>query len=268
MAFGRLPNFRINNLTTTIAISCCLAVTPAFAAEVNFNIEEKGGSVNQTLAVATGKVLIKSAGGDPGRDLFFSADGEQLYVIDHRNKSYMLIDNRVVDEVAALMESLSGAVENQQGVLSDLLGTFGINSKPAEAQAKMQDSGRDLDINGYRCRLFQAHVEQQIQSEVCISDNSWLKLAEPEYDTVRTFASFGNRLLNKAGDLLSALGMTLPPLKIASTTGVPVAMHSARDQLKVRLTGINPAVSDANSPANAYRLPEGYTRSAIPFTSG
>jgi len=84
---------------------------------------------------------------------------------------------------------------------------------------------------------------------------------------LRNFTAFGNQLLNKAGDLLKALGMSVPPLQISSSNGLPVAMHSTKGKLKVRLMSVG-KTSEANAKAANYKLPVGYTRSVIPFTSG
>jgi len=74
-------------------------------------------------------VLLQRVGGDPLKDLFFHASSMQLFVIDHHDKSYLLIDQRTIDAVSALIQSLSGAVENQQGVLADMPGTLVLKTK-------------------------------------------------------------------------------------------------------------------------------------------
>lgn len=248
-------------------LSIALLIFPVgagYAASVDFAIDDQGRKISQLLEVAGSKVFLRGAGGDSTQDLLFDAEKNVLFVIQHKDKSYLQIDDRVIDEVAALVDSVSGAVENQQGVLSDLLTTFGINAEKQPEVAPMRKTERSLNIAGFPCRLFQAHLNGEMQSEMCIAGNGALQLSAGDFATVRQFFTFGTRLMNRAGKLLSALGMTLPPMELAATDGLPIGMHSPEQKLKVMLSGVNAAALDSSN----YRLPAGYTRSSIPFTSG
>lgn len=246
-------------------LSACLTIPwiPAGAAVVSYAIEEQGRVIPQQAEVDAGKVLVKGAGGDRGQDVYFDATRNVLYVINHLDRTYLLIDERVINEVGALVESVAGAVENQQGVLADLLGTLGINSESAPPPASLRDTGEKLTIGGFPCRLYQAHRSSALESEVCVADNAALGLQELDFKTLRGFLRFGNYLMNRAGKLVEALGLSLPPMDFGDTPGLPIGMHSAPRQLKVRVSSIA-----QGGAAGAYRIPSGYTRSTIPFTSG
>lgn len=240
-----------------------LSVGHAGAAVVSYAIEDQGRLIPQQAEVGSGKVLVKAAGGDRGQDVLFDATRNVLFVINHRDRSYLVIDERVINEIGALVSSVSGAVENQQGVLADLLGTFGISGEPVPPAASLRDTGQSLTIGGYPCRLFQAHRASALESEVCVADNTALRLADPDFRTLRGFLRFGNHMLNRAGQLLDALGLSLPQVDIADTPGLPIGMHSPQRNLKVRVS----AIGDGGD-AGGYRIPDGYSRGTIPFTSG
>lgn len=235
----------------------------ASAAVVSYAIEEQGRKIPQQAEVAAGKVLVKAAGGDRQQDILFDATKNRLFVINHRDRTFLLIDERVINEVGVLMESVAGAVENQQGVLADLLGTLGISSDSAPPPASLRDTGQSLTINGYPCRLYQAHRSTNLESEVCVADNAALGLQEIDFKTLRRFLHFGNHMLNRAGKLIDALGLSLPQMDFGDTPGLPIGMHSPPRKLKVRVSGIS-----QGGAAGSYRIPADYTRSTIPFTSG
>ncbi len=250
-------------LAVTVA---ALLVLPRLspAAVVDYAIEEQGRVIPQKAEISARRVVVREAGGDPDQDLLFDAGKNILLAINHRDRSYLQIDERVINEVAELMDTVSGAVENQQGVLSDLLGTLGIQGEDkGPPPAALRDTGQQLTIAGYACRLYQSHRQGQLESEICVADNGQLSLAEGEFQALRGFLRFGNTMLNKAGPLIEALGLNLPRVDFADTPGLPIGIHSAPRQLKVRVGGIQ-----AGGAADSYQLPAGYTRSAIPFTSG
>ncbi len=237
--------------------------TSIYAAEVKFVVEERGQVVNQVAQVTTTKVFIKASGGDPQRDLLFDASRQTLFVVEHRDRSYLQIDNQTIDEVAALIDSASGVVESQQGVLSDLLSTFGLSGEPEKPIAELRDSGRQLNIGGYSCQLHQAHLEGKLNFEICVADNQALNLRPEEFSALREFLLFSNRLQNKADKLLSVLGLDLPKMNLNQSSGLPIGMHSPSQGLKVRISAI-----DAEVIPPAHSLPSGYTRSEIPLISG
>jgi hypothetical protein len=237
-----------------------LGVSRLQAASIEYSIEERGNTIQQTANVKENKVQIKAAGGDPGRDMLFDAERQILFVVDHRNRTYTQIDNRTIDEVAALMDSVSTVVGSQQGVLADLLGTLGMDAE-TEPRAKLFDAGRELQIGDYSCHLFQSHLNSTLQSEICIADNSSLKLSPADFTTLRVFFQFGNRILLRAGKLLTVFGLIVPEMNLEGSTGLPIGLHSAKDQLKVRVIRI---LAGASTNAN-YQLPPGYARASIPF---
>ncbi len=230
------------------------------AATVEFTIEDRGKNITQVAAVSDHKVEIKSVGGDPKRDMLFDAAQHRLISIDHRSKSYTLIDKNTINQVAALMDSVSSVVGSQQGVLADLLGTLGVDSD-STPRPKMTDAGRDLTIGNYSCRLYQSHLQSILQSEICIAENSMLKLNAADFQTLRIFLQFTNLILIKAGKLLTVLGVVVPEMNLEGSTGLPIGMHSAKDNLKVRVSRI----TADSSPQISTNLPAGYTRENIPF---
>lgn len=249
-------------LTTCLAT---LIILPgaAYCATVNYTIEDSGDLIPQTAMVHGKVVQVKAAGGDPNKDILYHADRQILLVIDHRQRNYMQIDNKTIDEVAVLVESVSGVVESQQGVLSDLLGTLGVSGEKKKI-AKMSKTSQQLNINGYSCQLYQAHMDKQLESEICVAENSALKMSSEDFDTMRGFLDFGNRMLLRAGKLLTALGLTLPEMNLGGTSGLPIGMHSVKDKLKVRVTGVDKTAG----AAIPFGFPAGYSRASIPFTSG
>ncbi len=240
----------------------------AHASSLEFLIEEQGRKIKQTTQVENDRVIIRKAGGDPGTDILFDATGNILFVIDHKNKSYMRIDDKIVAEISALMNTVSDVVGTQQNVFADLLSTFGIGGKTKpgnkpKPKITLLDSGRDLRIGGAKCRLFQAIRDKQLQAEACFNQASELDINATEYASLKKFADFANNLLSNASSLLDALGLVIPAVEMQSVPGVPVGLNDQLGQRKVKLVEVN-----GIQGLGGMRVPDGYTQTPIPFTSG
>ena len=258
-----LPDFR--NLTKTVfatTVIWLLSINLGWALHVEFLVEEGGRSIPQVAEVQGDFIRVQRAGGDPSQEMLFNANRDILLIVNHKDKSYLQIDYPTIDQVAAIMDSVSTAVESQQGVLSDLLSTFGLAGEK-EIKATLKDTGKNLTIAGYSCRLLQAHLESKLQSEICVAENNQLNIAEKEFATLRQFMQFGNRLLDKGGRLLTTMGIRLPEINLDKVPGVPIGMHTPGQKLKVRVSKINSIQTDFQ-----FGIPKGYRKTAIPFIAG
>lgn len=236
------------------------------AATLDFVLEQQGSRIDQAILVANDEALIKGAGGDPTIDLLFQSSPRRLLVIDHRGKSYMRIDEKVIAEVAVLADTVSQAVASQKGVLSDLFSTFGFDDGAESSSANSQaltDSGRTLQIGGFDCRLYQALEKKRLMAEVCFAAADKLKMPPVARETIKNYADFANRLVTQAGKLLELLGLQLPRVGMANLPGVPIGMHAPDQQLKAKLVRIDPEARHEKT-----LLPRGYSQQPIPFTSG
>jgi len=240
------------------------SMASSFAATIDFSIEERGKTVSQKAQVSKGRALVANAGDDPNQDLLFVESKRQLVIINHKSRSYMVINDQVIDEIAEISNSVGTVIESQKGVLGDLMSTFGLEQQEKKPRAEMKDAGRVLEINGFRCSLYQSFRDQQIDSELCMAENDQLKISTTDYNTLVEFMDFADNMLNRAGPLISALGLTLPQMSMPGARGLPIGMHSAKQQLKVRITGVD----NSGGQGVNYNVPEGYSRSAVPFTSG
>ncbi|MBX2867389.1 MAG: hypothetical protein KTR18_01850 [Acidiferrobacterales bacterium] len=261
------PYFLCRWQIVSVVVMMLIGLT-VHASSLEFLIEEQGREIKQTTQVENDRVVIRKAGGDPATDILFDATGNVLFVIDHRKKSYMRIDDKVVAEISALMNTVSDVVGTQQNVFSDLLSTFGIGKKTKpgnkpKPKITLQDSGRDLRIGGAKCRLYQAIRNEQLQAEACFTQASELDINATEYASLKKFAEFANNLLSNAGDLLDVLGVTVPAVAMQSVPGVPVGLNDQIAQRKVKLVEVN-----GIQGLGGMSVPDDYTQTAIPFTSG
>ena len=94
-------------IAVNIGFVAILLFSKCYAATIDYSVKESGNLIIQTANVAANKVYVKGAGGDPNSDVLFDADREILFVIDHRKRSYLQIDNNTINQVTALSKAVS-----------------------------------------------------------------------------------------------------------------------------------------------------------------
>ena len=166
---------------------------------IDFLIEEKGSKLAQSARVQEGRIAVKQAGGNPDLDLIFDSVSMTLFIINQRNNSYYRIDQGVIKKAASMIESLSAVAESQGGVLSDLLGTFGLSEEDEQARIEIVKTDSILSAANIKCQLFQQFKNSQLESELCIAPEQGLGVLGEHYRTLELFYEFGNDLITRAG---------------------------------------------------------------------
>ena len=229
--------------------------------KVEFLIEEQGQLLPQSALVQGRKIYVNQAGGDPNLDLLYEAELQTLYIINHETRSYYRIDQTVVNKAASMIESLSNLAETQQGVLADLLDTLGISNEQGEVNIDVRETSKTLSSANIPCKLIQQYRNNVLEIEFCMASQENLKALGEHYQTLQSFYAFGDRLINKAGSILSNMGMTMPNLSMIEGMGLPIMVYFAEQKSKVVVTGI---LNQTSGPEN-FVIPGGYTQSPIPF---
>lgn len=233
------------------------------AASIEYAISDGGKLIRQTASVSKDSLIVRAAGGDRDKDVIFDAKSDILFVVNHRNRSYFQIDNRTIDQAAAMMESIANTMASSRGVVAEIFGVP-VGDSQTSSLASTIDSGRTLKVGGYPCQLHRTQIEATMVSEICIAEEKSLKLTAGDIKTLRAFFAFSNRLMLRAGTLLTVIGMELPRMTLDAASGLPIALYIAKHDREVRVTRINNAMDNTEPAA----VPKEYTRAQIPFISG
>ncbi len=228
---------------------------------IEFLIEDNGTTLPQTALVQDGKVSVKQIGGDVNQDILFVAGSQTLFIIDHQAKSYYKIDQNVINKVASMVDSLSAVAGAQQGVVSDLLETLGLANEEGEVNIQIVETNKTLSAANIDCKLFQEYRNGRLESELCLAEKNSLGGLGEAYSTLDSLYQFGNQLLNRAGSILSNMGMLIPKLTKLEKEGLPILLYMANEKIKTSLIRIT---NQTSAPEN-FLIPAGYTQTPIPF---
>jgi hypothetical protein len=228
---------------------------------IDFLVEDNGQNLPQTAMVQDGKISVRQVGGDPDQDILFDTAINTLFIIDHLNKSYYRIDQNVIDKVSSMIDSLSTVAESQQGVLSDLMETLGLGQEEEDVDIDIRDTGKTLSAANIECRLFREYRNGNLESELCIASEANLSSLGDHYNTLNSFYEFGDQLINRAGSILTNMGMIVPDVTRLRNEGLPILLYISKEKIK---TGVV-RIKKENSASDNFTLPSGYIQTPIPF---
>ncbi len=229
---------------------------------VDFVIEDNGQRLLQQALLQDRKICVEKVGGEPGKDMLFDASTRTLFIVDHGDRSYYHIDQEVIDKAASLVETVSRVVEDQKGVLADLFQTLGFSEESGDTMVVEEDTRDTMTVADLRCTLFRQFRNGTLEWEMCVSSQDSLSALGAHYGTLNTFYVFGGQLLDRAGNLLSKMGVVLPRAWNPDPEGLPILVHSVEEGVSTRLVGIR---NQEDLAADCLFLPSGYTRTPVPF---
>ncbi len=163
-------------------IPVCLFFHLSVLAGVVFDIENKdhrNGDVSTTHAYAQGKNLKMEIepeeDGKKGEILF---DGEQVIIVDHDEKSYMVFDEEMVNSISgtisqatSMMEqALKNLPEEQRAMAEKMMKQNMPKPKPAKSTRQVKKTGERKKINGYPCIRHDSFNKGQKTRELWVTD--------------------------------------------------------------------------------------------------
>ena len=226
---------------------------------VEFQLQAPDFNQTQVALVQNGKVLVKRVGGNPKRDMLFDSVIEEMYVIDHHQKTFTRIDHALINQVGSIMESMSDLANSEQGVVADLLKSLGVSGEP-ESPVSVSKTDIELKIAGIDCQVVQFFRSEQMISELCSAQLTDIPLGE-DLITMQKLYAFGEKLRSRADKILQVFAVNVPHIKMSSDQVLPIALHSTADGMKTTLRHIR----ESKTPETEFQLPANYQEATIPF---
>jgi hypothetical protein len=226
---------------------------------------------SQPIVIKGGKILAKGAGDGGTMDFIYSANPEQLSIIDHRKRSVMALDERQIDRFAKQTETVQPLLQGFASQLSKLnpkqrakweemlggkvsLDAISQAAQPAPT-TRLVKTGRNHTVAGVSCEQVQVFEGNKQTAEICLADTAKLNLQETDYAVLLSLFGFAERLATKTQGLTKQFGVNIPNLDLHGLAGVPVEFHDvSKSKRSMTLSRIN----TAQVCEELMQIPEGY----------
>lgn len=231
-------------------------------ADTTLKYENEAMPERQMLIQAKdGDVLM----GDENSKILVKKDRPEIIIVDHRTRSYMVMDEATVARMeqqmssaqqqmnAMMQEQMKNMTEEQKAQLRQLMGSHmapGAPKKPPKTSVKQL--GQDT-VAGVTCTKLMVLVNEKPSGDVCVATAGVLSVDTKDYEAMVSATDTMRKLVERmAGEIDNdAVSMNLRAMK-----GIPIRMRDLVDGEVSLLT----ARSSADLEASLFRVPNGYQR--------
>lgn len=177
------------NLRRSVFAACVLSLAGIAQAGAIFRIEVEdltaGGQVEITEIKVDGNRMRTDSGGDNASSMIFLGDTDEMYLIDHREKSYIVMDRETVEALAnqmsQAMKQMEGALkdvppeqrEMMQRMMKDRTGSMPATTPRGEPQVR--SLGDSDTVNGVTCDWKEVTRDAVVEVKACVCD--WTDVA-------------------------------------------------------------------------------------------
>jgi hypothetical protein len=235
-------------------------------------------TVNRDIAAGTTtpkqKIYVQNGFGrfmDPeGRSSLIK--GDTLYIIDDKDKSYIVMDKATMEQVAkklnAQMEQLKQQMAKlppeQRAQLEQVLGGAGLGGAPRTVE--VADTGKSDKVDGRACKLWDVTRDGVLDEQICVAPYSSLPGKE-NFSTV--FGNFAKVFEEMAKSVPMLSGMMANEFSAqVKTNGYPVRQRAYENGKLINEETLVKTWREEAIPASLFEVPAGYTRKSLPVGPG
>ncbi len=251
--------------------------TAAADTTLEYWVDEGGAKQGklQAVQIKDGKILVKGAEGGEGRDYLYSSAPEQFFVIDHRQRKTMALDenqiNRIAKQTEVVQPLLQGLGEQiarldpkQRAKWEGMLGGKGaLDGMAAAAQpqatASIVKTGESGKVGGIACEKMKVFQGKKQTAEFCLADPAKMNMPQSDYAAIRSLLEFSERLASKTQGLAKYFGVSLPKLDLRDLAGVPVELREVSKNpfgLKLNRVATSEVAAELMQPPKDYPVGE------------
>ncbi len=215
-------------------LAALISILPALClADAQFRFETEGETSAEALySVKDGKVLMQDVNRTT-HAVLFDANAEELTMIDHEQRNYMVLDRATVGEAAdklaaaraevqaQLEQQLASIPEEQRKLIIERQMPAWLN-EPTQPQVSIEDTGSTDTIAGFRCRMVRVLEDGVPAAEGCLAHPDEMGLAREDFDTVTALFDALREMASKLGP-----GITIPNLHAEG--GMPILYRDLVD---------------------------------------
>lgn len=228
----------------------------------------------QTVYVKDGRILIKAAGGDNRIDLLFNNTDKTMIIVDHAKRTYMPLDEQRVGQLVERAEGLMSTVQEQlanlppeqRAQLEQLLGNSNLGGiaqgKSAPPPPKKYIKVGMREVHKIRCQGVEVIEGGTKIAELCLAGPSAIGIPNQDFETVKAFQLFGERLARHASKLAEQFGARVPEFGNQKLAGLPVELKDLSSNAHMEMSIARVATNAI--AAKAMEIPADYSAEQLP----
>ena len=263
--------------STTLLILALTCASPHLLAGVVLEMITRDASGTQTetstISAESGKVRLDNLGGNSSSEMTMIFRDEQMLMLNHQEKTYVVMDETLFDQINAQMSDamkqmeaqLANVPPEQRAMMEEMMKghmeTLAPVQQPVAPALRIEAIGSG-DWDSYSCTLYAVHEENEKVQEICAASLDQIEGAGEVVGAFRKMAEFMNKLMASV-PATSAAGMAGNPTQMMDRIdGFPVhTLHFVNGQLRQE-DSLKSATAQELEPG-LFSPPGGYKRQEL-----
>jgi uncharacterized protein DUF4412 len=198
--------------------------------------------------------------------------GDTLYVIDDKEKSYIMFDKATMEQVAKklneqmeqLKQQMARLPPEQRAQLEQAMGGMGLNG--AQRTVDVADTGKSDKVDGRACKLWDITRDGVLDEQICVVPYSALP-GKDDFSAV--FAKFAKVFEEMAKSVPMLSGMMANEFSAqVKTNGFPVRQRPYENGKLIQEETLVKAWREEAMPDATFSIPADYQRKQLPMGPG
>ncbi len=252
--------------STPIMLLLALTATSGYA-DITLKYSSEASSEPNTVMVSGDKVRTESTNPRGKNMSIYDNKKKTLTLIDHQQKSYVVMDNDAIDKqahrihemqkkaLAEMQQQLQKMSPEQRQLMEQkmvTMGIAGIQSNQGSARFSTNRTNRSETVNGIRCEVYESFQNKEKIGEACIAGPNALRISSSDYQTLQglfTFLRSMTKRFASGGTPSAGTEMSM----FDNVEGLPVKMANTQGDTMILEDITNQAL-----PTDLFNVPSGY----------
>lgn len=259
-----------------VCLSLLLVSLPASAGVVyEIEVKDHGQSPPKSESVKTSfeghwmKIETAGSGGSGRGEMIYRGDRREMVMIDHDGKSYYVIDEKTIKELAAQMneamammeQALVNVPESQRAMMEEMMKKKMPQMQTVErVKTELRKTNETAERNGYPCVRYEVLQNGIAVRELWVTDWKNVEGGAEVADLFYEMSEFFQEMLDSLPKFAETGGADHAFEHMREMDGFPVVTRELRSDGSVDNESILRSASQQSLGPDAFEPPSGYKR--------
>jgi hypothetical protein len=260
---------------TILSLAMLAAAAPALAGVV-YHVETTDHSSNPpevstgTMSAEGSSLRMQIASKNQGMtEVIFRGDRREMLMIDHEKKTYTVMDEATLKELAAQMnqamaameQALAAVPESQRKKMEEMMKAHMPMQAASVQPSELRATGDSDTVNGYPCTRYEIWRGGTRESEHWVTGWSQVEGGDEVVEVFESMAGFFQELIDSLPDFLGARGAAdAAYAHMQEMKGFPVVTRIFDDSGTLEMETALKSSEKLSLDASTFEPPAGYTR--------
>lgn len=197
---------------------------------------------------------------DDNSEMIFNSDAQNMTVITHSEKSYMIMDKSFASDIQkTINEALAQVPPEQRAMVEKMMKQQMPDMDVQAPQIDIRKTSRAETINGYNCEYYEQFRDDQKESEFCVASWSELNVGDNIETSFKSMAEFMKGFLQELQKMSPVKMNDNPFAQMEEMGGFPVLSRQFSNGEATQESMLS-SIDEQNIDASAFSAPEGYQK--------